>query len=66
MKSKAFILMEIRELLVNNVGLDYAQVESAIQDLEKKTIFELLTIKKDIKMDNEYADVTILRSLFRD
>ena len=66
MKSKAFILMELRDLLMNNVGLEEAQADLEIEGLEHKTIFELLMIKKEIITEHEYRDVSLSRSLFRD
>ena len=66
MKSKAFILQELKTLLVNNMGLGDAQADLEIEGLKDLTIFELLTIKKDIATEHEYRDVSVLRTLFRD
>jgi len=46
MKSKAYILIQIKELLKTNRGLCDEEIEEWIQDNEGKTVYELLTIKK--------------------
>jgi hypothetical protein len=61
MKSKAYILMQIGELLIKNRGLCEEEVEEWIKENEKKTVYELLTIKKDLSQSREYHDVSCMR-----
>jgi hypothetical protein len=61
MKSKAYILMQIGELLIKNRGLCEEEVEEWIKENEKKTVYELLTIKKDLSQSREYQDVSCMR-----
>jgi hypothetical protein len=61
MKSKAYILMQIGELLMKNRGLCEEEVEDWIKENEKKTVYELLTIKKELSQSREYQDVSCMR-----
>jgi hypothetical protein len=61
MKSKAYILMQIGELLMKNRGLCEEEVEEWIKENEKKTVYELLTIKKELSQSREYQDVSCMR-----
>jgi hypothetical protein len=61
MKSKAYILMQIGELLMKNRGLCEEEVEKWIEENEKKTVYELLTIKKELSQSREYQDVSCMR-----
>jgi hypothetical protein len=61
MKSKAYILLQIRELLKKNRGLCDEEVDTWVKDNEKKTVYELLTFKKEISQTQEYHDVSCVR-----
>jgi hypothetical protein len=61
MKSKAYILMQIGELLMKNRGLCEEEVEEWIKENEKMTVYELLTIKKELSQSREYQDVSCMR-----
>jgi hypothetical protein len=65
MKSKAFILRQIGELLEKNRGLCEQEVEQWFKDNESKTVYELLTFKKQISQNREYQDVSCVK-WFRD
>ncbi len=53
MKSKAFILRQIGELLDKNRGLCEQEIQQWIKDNESKTVYELLTLKKKfLKLKN--------------
>lgn len=64
MKSKAFILRQIGELLEKNRGLCEEEIEEWFKENEDKTVYELLTIKKELSQTKEYRDVSVL-SWFR-
>ena len=53
--------MQIGELLIKNRGLCEEEVEEWIKENEKKTVYELLTIKKDLSQSREYHDVSCMR-----
>ena len=61
MKSKAYILMQIGELLKKNRGLCDEEVEWWIRDNENKTVYELLIFKKEVSQTQEYPDISCMR-----
>jgi hypothetical protein len=61
MKSKAYILLQIRELLKKNRGFCDEEVDIWMKENEKKTVYELLTFKKEISQSQEYHDVSCVR-----
>jgi hypothetical protein len=65
MKSKAFILRQIVELLDKNRGLCEQEIQQWIKDNESKTVYELLTFKKEISQTQEYQNVSCMK-WFRD
>lgn len=64
MKSKAFILRQIGELLEKNRGLCDEEIEEWFVENGDKTVYELLTIKKELSQTKEYRDVSVM-SWFR-
>lgn len=61
MKSKAYILRQISELLEKNRGLCEEEIEEWVKENEVKTVYELLTIKKELSQAKEFRDVSIMR-----
>ena len=61
MKSKAFILRQISELLEKNRGLCDIEVQEWIKENDKMTVYELLTFKKELSKTKEYQDVSCMR-----
>jgi hypothetical protein len=62
MKSKAYILMQIGELLEKNRGLCQEEIEEWKEENKEKTVYELLTIKKELtESPKEYPDVSFMR-----
>lgn len=53
--------MQIEELLRKNRGLCDKEVEWWMRDNENKTVYELLTIKKELSQSREYQDVSCMR-----
>jgi len=60
MKSKAYILMQIKELLKSNRGLGDDEIEDWVTENGKKTVYELLTIKKHLAETMEFPDVSCM------
>ena len=61
MKSKAYILMQIGELLKSHRGLCSEEIEEWIKDNEDKTVYELLTIKKELaESPKEFPVVSVM------
>jgi len=65
MKSKAYILREIRELLIENRGYPEDEAKDKADELSTRTVYELLTLKKELATDKEFADVSISASIRR-
>lgn len=61
MKSKAYIMLQIGELLRKNRGLCDEEVDDWIKENEEKTVYELLVIKKELGETREYPDVSTMR-----
>jgi|TARA_B110000211_G_scaffold74989_1_gene87599 hypothetical protein len=61
MKSKAYILRQISELLEKNRGLCEQEIAQWVEENESKTVYELLTIKKELSQGKEYQDVSCMR-----
>ena len=53
--------MQIGDLLVKNRGLCEEEVEEWIKENESKTVYELLTLKKELSQSQEYHDVSCMR-----
>jgi hypothetical protein len=53
MKSKAYILMQIEELLEKNRGLCEEEIEEWKETNKDKTVYELLTFKKQLSQGKE-------------
>ena len=65
MKSKAFILHQIGELLDKNRGKSEDEIVQWKEDNKDKTVYELLVIKKDLAEKKVYQDVSFMK-WFRD
>jgi hypothetical protein len=53
--------MQIGELLKKNRGLCDEEVEWWMKDNENKTVYELLTFKKELSQSQVYHDVSCMR-----
>ena len=60
MKSKAYILMQIGELLKTNRGLCQEEVNEWVEENGAKTVYELLIIKKHLGETKEFQDVSCM------
>jgi|TARA_R110002094_G_scaffold170122_1_gene152370 hypothetical protein len=66
MKSKVYILSEIRELLKNNRGFCPEEIEVWVVDNEDMSVCQLLELKKELSNGKEYRDVSCMSSWFRE
>jgi len=67
MKSKSYILMQIKELLINRHDYTENRASVYIDDIKEKTVYELLTLKKELVESEEvFPDVSFRRSMYRD
>ena len=61
MKSKAYILTEIRQLLEKNRGFCEEEVDEWVTENEKMTVCQLLELKQELSKGKEYRDVSCMR-----
>lgn len=61
MKSKAYIQRQITELLEKNRGMCEVEIQDWFKENQDKTVYELLTIKKQLTETQEYKDVSCMR-----
>lgn len=61
MKSKAFILHQIEDLLAKNRGLCDEEISQWRNENESKTVYELLVIKKELSEKREFQDVSVMK-----
>jgi hypothetical protein len=61
MKSKAYILRQVAELLEKNRGFCEEEIAEWMKENETKTVYELLTIKKELSQGKEFQDVSCMR-----
>ena len=61
MKSKAFILQQITELLDKNRGFCEEEIVKWKDENDTKTVYELLVIKKELSEKIEFHDVSIMK-----
>jgi|TARA_R110002153_G_scaffold71922_2_gene188714 hypothetical protein len=61
MKSKAYIVMQIGELLEKNRGLCEEEIEEWKENNKDMTVYELLTFKKQLSQGKEFPDVSCMR-----
>lgn len=64
MKSKSYILMQIKDLLLNRRDYSEHRASAYIEEVKEKTVYELLTLKKELSEAEElYPDVSVMRSI---
>lgn len=67
MKSKTYILKQIKDLLVDNKAYSERRADQYVESVKDKTVYELLVIKKNLGEDTkEHADVSCMRSILYD
>jgi hypothetical protein len=65
MKSKNYILMQIKDLYTNKLGWYDYQADGEIEKIKDKTVYELLVIKKTLAESKDGPDMRCLH-WFRD
>lgn len=60
MKSKSYILLQIKKLLESNRGLGEDEIDTWVEENKEKTVYELLTIKKHLSETMEFPDVSCM------
>ena len=60
MKSKAYVLMQIKELLDTNRGLCEEEIEKWMEEHKETTVCELLVIKKELAEKKIFQDISCM------
>jgi hypothetical protein len=60
MKSKAYVLMQIKELLDTNRGLCEEEIEQWMEENKEKSVCELLVIKKELAEKKIFQDISCM------
>ena len=61
MKSKNYILSQIKDLLQSNRGYHESETIDYIENIKSKTVYELLVIKKELTEHKEFPEVSCMR-----
>ncbi len=64
MKSKAYILHQIKELLVDKHGYTPKRAEKYVENHVEDKVYELLVLKKSLSEQEEYPEVSYRRSIW--
>jgi|TARA_B110000503_G_scaffold127855_1_gene198088 hypothetical protein len=67
MKSKNYILLQIKQILMDHKSYMEEKADKYIKEVENKTVYELLTLKKELSIeDEELRDVSCRASIWRE
>jgi len=67
MKSKNYILQQIKEVLIDRKAYSESRADKYIEELREKTVYELLVLKKELSTEEEeLRDVSWRSSVWRD
>ena len=65
MKSKNYILSQIRELLIERHGYTPERAERYVELHKEDKVYELLVLKKNLSEEENYPEVSYRRSIWR-
>jgi hypothetical protein len=60
MKSKVYIISEIRQLLEKNRGFCEEEIDEWVKENEEMSVCELLELKNELAKGKEYRDVSCM------
>ena len=67
MKSKSYILMQIKDILMTKKSYTNDEADTYIEGVQEKTVYELLVLKKELsESDEEYLDISCRRSIWHE
>lgn len=67
MKSKNYILQQIKEVLIDRKAYSESRADKYIEEVKDKTVYELMVLKKDLSMEEEeLRDVSWKSSVWRE
>lgn len=65
MKSKAYILRQIKDLLIDNRANSEEEADEKIEELKKHTVYELLVLRKELASSVELPDLSFATAVSR-
>ena len=67
MKSKNYILLQIKQILIDHKSYMDERADKYIEEIRSKTVYELLTLKKELSLeDEELRDVSCRASIWHE
>jgi|TARA_B100002019_G_scaffold293240_1_gene319573 hypothetical protein len=67
MKSKNYILRQIKELLMERKSYREDKADQYVENIKNKTVYELLVFKKELSLEEEeYIDVSCRASIWHE
>jgi|TARA_B110000967_G_C18363165_1_gene306901 hypothetical protein len=67
MKSKNYILLQIKQILIDHKAYMDERADKYIEEIRSKTVYELLTLKKELSLeDEELRDVSCRASIWHE
>ncbi len=67
MKSKNYILMQIKTILMDRKSYSENKADEYVENIKDKTVYELLVLKKELSnAEEEYMDVSCRTSIWPD
>lgn len=67
MKSKNYILQQIKEVLIDRKAYSESRADKYVEEVKDKTVYELMVLKKELSTEEEeLRDVSWRSSVWRD
>ena len=67
MKSKNYILQQIKEVLIDRKAYSESRADTYIEGIKDKTVYELLVMKKELSTsEEEFRDVSCRTSIWHE
>jgi len=67
MKSKNYILLQIKQILIDRKSYMERRADEYIEEIRSKTVYELLTLKKELASEEEeLRDVSCRTSIWHE
>jgi hypothetical protein len=67
MKSKNYILRQIKDILMDHKSYSETRADTYIEDVKVKTVYELLVLKKELSnSEEEFRDVSCRTSIWHE
>lgn len=67
MKSKNYILQQIKEVLIDRKAYSESRADKYVEEVKEKTVYELMVLKKELSTEEEeLRDVSWRSSVWRD